>query len=162
MDPQRRADALTGGLGGDLARPAAIDSAAFPGRPGGPGRRAGDLVADLLQRASVPHSALPDTGAGYRAAADGPACRAAREAPRDGWGEPDQEAATGGPVPPADDLAEAACGVEGLLLGAQDSRRDPHTYDERVLFGEPRGTVLALSPFVRRFADERRRAGEAR
>ncbi|MFD5186193.1 M20/M25/M40 family metallo-hydrolase [Streptomyces sp. NPDC058372] len=116
-----------------------------------------------LRPFGVPLTVTPlDTGAGYRAATDGPAYRAAREALRDGWGEQAQEAATGGSIPLVNGLAAAVPGAEVLLFGAQDSLCNLHAPNERVLRDEVRGTVVALISFIQRFADAHGRAGEAR
>lgn len=93
-----------------------------------------------------------DPGAGFEAAVDGPAYRAARTALREGWGTEPRFAASGGSIPLVNGLAEAVPHAEVLLFGAQDSMCNLHAPNERVLFSELRGAVIAEAAFLREYA----------
>lgn len=95
---------------------------------------------------------LGDTGPGFEPATDGPAYRAARTALREGWGSQARFAASGGSIPLVNGLAKAAPHAEVLLFGAQDSMCNLHAPDERVLFSELRGAVIAEAAFLREYA----------
>ncbi|WP_329181472.1 M20/M25/M40 family metallo-hydrolase [Streptomyces sp. NBC_01477] len=103
-----------------------------------------------------------DAGPGFEAAVDGPAYRAARTALREGWGAEPQFAASGGSIPLVNGLAKAAPRAEVLLFGAQDSMCNLHAPNERVLFSELRGAVIAEAAFLREYAAAFRAAGGAR
>ncbi|WP_409237610.1 M20/M25/M40 family metallo-hydrolase [Streptomyces sp. PA5.6] len=106
-----------------------------------------------LRPFGVPLTVTPgDTGPGFEAATGGPAYRAALAALREGWGQDASYVATGGSIPLVNGLAKAAPGAEMLLFGAQDSMCNLHAPNERVLFSELRGTVIALCAFVREYA----------
>ncbi|MFG3282208.1 M20/M25/M40 family metallo-hydrolase [Streptomyces sp. NPDC048111] len=113
------------------------------------------LVAHLeaLRPFGVALTVTPgDTGPGFEAATDGPAYRAARGALREGWGAEPAFAASGGSIPLVNGLAKAAPGAEVLLFGAQDSMCALHAPNERVLFDELRGAVIAEAAFLRAYA----------
>ncbi|PJM97939.1 dipeptidase [Streptomyces sp. CB01201] len=93
-----------------------------------------------------------DTGPGFEPATDGPACRAALTALREGWGAEPAFAASGGSIPLVNGLAKAVPGAEVLLFGAQDSLCALHAPNERVLFSELRGAVIAEAAFLREYA----------
>lgn len=93
-----------------------------------------------------------DAGPGFEPATDGPAYRAARVALREGWGEDAQLAASGGSIPLVNGLAKAVPQAEVLLFGAQDSMCNLHAPNERVLFSELRGAVIAEAAFLREYA----------
>jgi acetylornithine deacetylase/succinyl-diaminopimelate desuccinylase-like protein len=99
-----------------------------------------------------------DAGPGFEAATDGPAYRAARTALREAWGQEAEFAASGGSIPLVNGLAKAVPGAEVLLFGAQDSMCNLHAPDERVLFSELRGAVIAEAAFLREYAAGFRRA----
>ncbi|WP_333770661.1 M20/M25/M40 family metallo-hydrolase [Streptomyces sp. IBSBF 2435] len=103
-----------------------------------------------------------DAGPGFEASVDGPAYRAARTALREGWGAEPQFAASGGSIPLVNGLARAAPRAEVLLFGAQDSMCNLHAPNERVLFSELRGAVIAEAAFLREYAAAFRTAGGAR
>ncbi|MEV7191745.1 M20/M25/M40 family metallo-hydrolase [Streptomyces sp. NPDC093510] len=124
----------------------------------------GLLAAHLrsLKPFGVPLTVTPGAaGPGYEAATDGPAYRAARTALKEAWGTDASYAATGGSIPLVNGLAAAAPGAEVLLFGAQDGMCNLHAPNERVLFSELRGTVLALCAFVREYAADFRTGGGA-
>ncbi|MGW0734043.1 M20/M25/M40 family metallo-hydrolase [Streptomyces sp. NPDC002851] len=111
-----------------------------------------------LRPFGIPLTVTPgDTGPGYEAATGGPAYRAAVTALREAWGKDASYVASGGSIPLVNGLARAAPGAEVLLFGAQDSMCNLHAPNERVLLSELRNTVLALSAFVRSYADDFRR-----
>jgi acetylornithine deacetylase/succinyl-diaminopimelate desuccinylase-like protein len=98
-----------------------------------------------------------DAGPGFEPATDGPAYRAARTALREGWGEDARFAASGGSIPLVNGLAKAVPQAEVLLFGAQDSMCNLHAPNERVLFSELRGAVIAEAAFLREYAADFRR-----
>ncbi|PKV89367.1 M20/M25/M40 family metallo-hydrolase [Streptomyces sp. TLI_146] len=115
-----------------------------------------------LRPFGIPLTVTPgDTGPGYEAATGGPAYRAALTALKEAWGEEASYVATGGSIPLVNGLAKAAPGAEVLLFGAQDSMCNLHAPNERVLFSELRNTVIAMSAFVREYAEDFR-GGDAR
>ncbi|MGW2861999.1 M20/M25/M40 family metallo-hydrolase [Streptomyces sp. NPDC001205] len=93
-----------------------------------------------------------DAGPGFEPATGGPAYRAALTALREGWGAEPAFAASGGSIPLVNGLAKAAPGAEVLLFGAQDSMCALHAPNERVLFSELRGAVIAEAAFLREYA----------
>ncbi|CAM5604761.1 M20/M25/M40 family metallo-hydrolase [Streptomyces xanthochromogenes] len=93
-----------------------------------------------------------DTGPGFEPATGGPAYRAALTALREGWGAEPAFAASGGSIPLVNGLAKAVPGAEVLLFGAQDSLCALHAPNERVLFSELRGAVIAEAAFLREYA----------
>jgi acetylornithine deacetylase/succinyl-diaminopimelate desuccinylase-like protein len=93
-----------------------------------------------------------DAGPGFEPATGGPAYRAARAALREGWGTGAESAASGGSIPLVNGLAKAVPGAEVLLFGAQDSMCGLHAPNERVLFSELRGAVIAEAAFLREYA----------
>lgn len=103
-----------------------------------------------------------DAGPGFEPATGGPAYRAARAALREGWGREAQMAASGGSIPLVNGLAKAVPGAEVLLFGAQDSMCNLHAPNERVLFSELRGAVIAEAAFLREYAADFRAAGGRR
>ncbi|SHM19018.1 M20/M25/M40 family metallo-hydrolase [Actinacidiphila paucisporea] len=103
-----------------------------------------------------------DAGPGFEAATGGPAYRAARTALREGWGAEPEFAASGGSIPLVNGLAKAAPHAEVLLFGAQDGMCNLHAPNERVLFSELRGAVIAEAAFLREYAAAFRAAGGAR
>ncbi|MGW5353095.1 M20/M25/M40 family metallo-hydrolase [Streptomyces sp. NPDC004031] len=103
-----------------------------------------------------------DAGPGFEPATDGPAYRAARAALREGWGSEAQLAASGGSIPLVNGLARAVPDAEVLLFGAQDSMCNLHAPNERVLFSELRGAVVAEAAFLREYAADFRAAGGRR
>lgn len=103
-----------------------------------------------------------DAGPGFEPATGGPAYRAARAALREGWGREAQTAASGGSIPLVNGLAKAVPGAEVLLFGAQDSMCNLHAPNERVLFSELRGAVIAEAAFLREYAADFRAAGGRR
>jgi acetylornithine deacetylase/succinyl-diaminopimelate desuccinylase-like protein len=103
-----------------------------------------------------------DAGPGFEAATDGPAYRAARTALREGWGTEPQFAASGGSIPLVNGLARAVPHAEVLLFGAQDGMCNLHAPNERVLFSELRGAVIAEAAFLREYAAAFRSAGGRR
>jgi acetylornithine deacetylase/succinyl-diaminopimelate desuccinylase-like protein len=103
-----------------------------------------------------------DAGPGFEPATDGPAYRAARTALREGWGAEAQFAASGGSIPLVNGLARAVPQAEVLLFGAQDSMCNLHAPNERVLFAELRGAVIAEAAFLREYAAAFRAAGGGR
>ncbi|WP_369373879.1 M20/M25/M40 family metallo-hydrolase [Streptomyces sp. cg36] len=108
-----------------------------------------------LRPFGIPLTVTPgDTGPGYEASTGGPAYRAALAALKEAWGEEASYVATGGSIPLVNGLAKAAPGAEVLLFGAQDSMCNLHAPNERVLFSELRNTVVALSAFVREYAED--------
>ncbi|CAG6396609.1 M20/M25/M40 family metallo-hydrolase [Streptomyces cocklensis] len=106
--------------------------------------------------------AASDAGPGFEAATGGPAYRAARTALREGWGTEPQFAASGGSIPLVNGLARAVPHAEVLLFGAQDSMCNLHAPNERVLFSELRGAVIAEAAFLREYAAAFRSAGGRR
>jgi acetylornithine deacetylase/succinyl-diaminopimelate desuccinylase-like protein len=102
------------------------------------------------------------TGHGFVAATEGPAYRAARIALREGWGAEPQFAASGGSIPLVNGLARAVPQAEVLLFGAQDGMSNLHAPNERVLFSELRGAVIAEAVFLREYAAAFRSAAAAR
>lgn len=112
-----------------------------------------------LRPFGVPLTVTPgDTGAGYEAATEGPAYRAARAGLCEGWGKDASYVATGGSIPLVNGLSKAVPQAEVLLFGAQDSMCNLHAPNERVLFSELRNTVVAMTAFVRDYADGHRAA----
>ncbi|MFI0943057.1 M20/M25/M40 family metallo-hydrolase [Streptomyces sp. NPDC021020] len=103
-----------------------------------------------------------DAGPGFEPATDGPAYRAARAALREGWGSEAQLAASGGSIPLVNGLARAVPDAEVLLFGAQDSMCNLHAPNERVLFSELRGAVVAEAAFLREYAADFKAAGGRR
>ncbi|MFI0900961.1 M20/M25/M40 family metallo-hydrolase [Streptomyces sp. NPDC020983] len=103
-----------------------------------------------------------DTGPGFEPATDGPAYRAARAALREGWGSEARLAASGGSIPLVNGLARAVPDAEVLLFGAQDSMCNLHAPNERVLFSELRGAVIAEAAFLREYAADFKAAGGRR
>ncbi|WUH95171.1 M20/M25/M40 family metallo-hydrolase [Streptomyces sp. NBC_00433] len=103
-----------------------------------------------------------DAGPGFEAATGGPAYRAARTALREAWGAEPQFAASGGSIPLVNGLARAVPHAEVLLFGAQDSMCNLHAPNERVLFSELRGAVIAEAAFLREYAAAFRAADRPR
>uniref|UniRef100_A0AAU2UW62 M20/M25/M40 family metallo-hydrolase n=1 Tax=Streptomyces sp. NBC_00003 TaxID=2903608 RepID=A0AAU2UW62_9ACTN len=115
----------------------------------------GALVAhvEALRPFGIPLTVTPgDTGPGFEPETGGPAYRAALTALREGWGAEPAFAASGGSIPLVNGLAKAAPGAEVLLFGAQDSMCALHAPNERVLFSELRGAVIAEAAFLREYA----------
>ncbi|MER5882999.1 M20/M25/M40 family metallo-hydrolase [Streptomyces sp. NPDC001941] len=113
------------------------------------------LVAHLeqLRPYGVALTVTPgDTGPGFEAETGGPAHRAALAALREGFGAEPGHVGSGGSIPLVNGLAQAAPGAEVLLFGAQDSMCGLHAPNERVLFSELRGAVVAEAAFLREFA----------
>ncbi|GCB94339.1 dipeptidase [Streptomyces noursei] len=128
-------------------------------------REAQDALIRHLRRLrpfGIPLTVTPgDTGPGYEAATDGPAYRAARSALHRAWGAEPVHAASGGSIPLVNGLAAAAPGAEVLLFGAEDNLCRLHGPNERVLYSELRGALLAEALFFAEYAAAHRRSGDA-
>jgi acetylornithine deacetylase/succinyl-diaminopimelate desuccinylase-like protein len=96
-------------------------------------------------------------GAGFAAATDGEAYRAAHEALRTAWGADPVHAAAGGSIPLVNSLAAAQPDAEILLFGAQDSMCNLHGPNERVLVSELRHAVVAEAAFLAAYGRRFRR-----
>ncbi|NUS12037.1 MAG: M20/M25/M40 family metallo-hydrolase [Streptomyces sp.] len=120
-----------------------------------PRQAAGALVRHLREHRpyGIELTVTPsDAGPGFEAATGGPAYRAARAALREAWGGEPQFAASGGSIPLVNGLARAVPDAEVLLFGAQDGMCNLHAPNERVLFSELRGAVIAEAAFLREYA----------
>ncbi|NUP44704.1 MAG: M20/M25/M40 family metallo-hydrolase [Streptomyces sp.] len=120
-----------------------------------PRQAAGALVRHLREHRpyGIELTVTPsDAGPGFEAATGGPAYRAARAALREAWGGEPQFAANGGSIPLVNGLARAVPDAEVLLFGAQDGMCNLHAPNERVLFSELRGAVIAEAAFLREYA----------